>query len=305
MNTDLAHRLSKHPQEVETLLKEPSRWLDLTDEELYYFVFGSIALYGVTNDEARIPALQDLYEFYQTRIDVGGRLELMASVDEVVGSGKCSATAFFPFLFHDETEAVVATATMDFASRTPQEDGDPMTGPKMLLQYFVEGRARRRQGIFAGLTLLGDRRVYELLESYRDDLTDDELRDVTMAFHGVAHAAAIEFYLDWLEQTDDEGSPTRFAHLCAALARIGRDALPRPGQTEPIVVDVERAFPVTDEKQPVRYVREYLLREYADIIAPRLRALARAEHGERLVPRVMELWGIVDDSDHGGRRVGN
>src|SRR5262249_8682560 len=176
----------------------------------------------------------------------------------------------------------------------PRKNDDPLTGPKLLLEYYRKGWSRDPVALFAGLVQLGDRRVFRLLEPFRSSLRDAGIRKLAELYSGFAHVAAVEFYLDWIEQTDAELEPTRFAYLCRAPDVICERAITLPGQAEPEVTEVERVLPspLGGEGPDVNFVKRYKLTDYARLIAPRLRAMADKEHGEKLIPRVMETWGL-------------
>lgn len=291
---ELGQRLAKDPDEVHTLLSDKDRWPTLAREELRVFVFAAIFWYGVKNDESWVPALTQLYSHYQSRFHVNDRLRLLQGVEPFVQDRGCSINALLPFLFEDASHTVIASAALQFAIYHPLREGDPLTGPKFLMEYFRKGWSKEPAAIFGGLLQLGDRRVLRLLEAHREELTDDQIAAVARLYSRLPHVAAVEFFLDWMEQTDDERQPTRFAHLCAALDRIAEDALTPKGETEPLVSEVERVFPVPPEEgaEAIRFLRRYKISEYARMIEPRLRALAAKEHGERLIPLVMKTWGL-------------
>jgi hypothetical protein len=209
--SDLARQLAKDPRAVNSLLGDSEKWPSLSQPELRQLVFEAIAMYGVRNDESLIPSLIDLYSHWQSRTNVSERLDILQDVEPFVRSSECSTNVLLPFLLEDKSPIVVASATIAFASYQPLSEGDPMTGPRMLLDYFQKGWSRCRAAIFAGLVQLGDRRVLRLLEAHRGELSIDELQILPKTFTGVAQVPVVEFYLDWIEHIDDVAEPERFA----------------------------------------------------------------------------------------------
>jgi hypothetical protein len=94
----------------------------------------------------------------------------------------------------------------------------------------------------------------------------------------------IDFYLDWLEDADEES----FGGVAGTLGRMALSpAVPK-------VLDVERKFPANapDGRPPVKIINEWTIEEYGRIIEPRLRDLARRESEPRVMPAVLEAWGL-------------
>ena len=92
--------------------------------------------------------------------------------------------------------------------------------------------------------------------------------------------------VDWLDEVVERED--EFASVAGALARLAIQAQPR------VVLDVRRKFPASDaaDGAAVKVLQKWKIREYGQIIAPRLRALAKREREPKLTPLVMEAWGI-------------
>jgi hypothetical protein len=103
------------------------------------------------------------------------------------------------------------------------------------------------------------------------------------------YASTIEFLLDWLEKTNDERD---YGSIAAALVLL----TVRPKRS-PYVLDIERKFPAYGEEEgpPVRVLHQWTIEEYGKIIVSRLKAIAAAETGEKVMPKVLEAWGIEPD----------
>src|SRR5262245_11418648 len=74
-----------------------------------------------------------------------------------------------------------------------------MTNVRGIIDLIKDGHLAKPGAAFGGLLNLGDRRVVRLLLPLRDELERKAVNDVAKANSGVIHAAAVEFYLDWLE----------------------------------------------------------------------------------------------------------
>lgn len=171
-----------------------------------------------------------------------------------------------------------------------------MTGPRTLREMAGNPRIsdETRAGILAGLLVLGDRRTlpylrgcWRLLPPLPPDraaaLTDPRMR-LTNATTGVVHASHIEFFLDWLEDADE----SEFGAIAGALVRLAR------ASSYPKVVDIQRRFPATpdDENPVITTLAEWTFNEYGQLIAPRLLDLGRRENEPKVLPVLLEAWGI-------------
>ena len=108
---------------------------------------------------------------------------------------------------------------------------------------------------------------------------------------GFVSAATIEFYVDWMEerlQVSDErifGALAAGMHNQISAARV------------PAVLTGQRAIPpgVLPEDVEERMEAWVPLASYAAQITPRLRALEAAETHPKLMPEILEAWGLAAD----------
>jgi hypothetical protein len=178
---------------------------------------------------------------------------------------------------------------MAFAANYPVKGGDPMTGPKAAIWMLRTMNVANRAGVFAGLLLMGDHRVTALLREVEPELSDTELSDVANARTGFVNAGTVEFWLDLLERRAGGFDDARFGAAAAALGRLAETA------DVPIVLDVERSFPpLAGDGEPLTVLQQWPIEEYARLIAPRLLAVAAREAEPRVMPRVLEAWGIEE-----------
>lgn len=98
-------------------------------------------------------------------------------------------------------------------------------------------------------------------------------------------ACQVEFLLDWLEALVETGDDSTFGAVAAGLYTIAQ----RGGPVE----DAERVFPVwsTDDEHSI-YLAEWSIEEFGRRIEPRLRDIAQREHDLKIIPLVMQQWGL-------------
>ncbi len=271
--------------QVEFLSGQPDLWGD-THLEILEKVFMKLALsYGSIVDERLIPRLGSLYEIFQERMTDERRQHLLTDITSYVDKGQGSFFSFYPCLFAERAIHIVATAAIYTAVYMPLDDGDELTGPRELLQFLTfENDEATRTGILSGLLLLGDKRVLPLIRGCWQLLGKEGRRRLALNTSGFVYASQVEFYLDWLDEANEEDFP----HVAAGLAK-----LPRQSRVQK-VLDVERKFPVfaPDSRPVITYLGEWTFEEYGKIIEPRMRELLRREEEPKVLPVVLEAWGL-------------
>jgi hypothetical protein len=155
-----------------------------------------------------------------------------------------------------------------------------------------------RAGLFAGLLLLGDRRVTRLLWDARDELEVGELHRVSYTRSGSLHAAFISFWLGFLENLNGDEADSRFGAAASALHRAPSETPDRK------VIDIRRDFPLQYSVRPIELLKAWTLDDYAAIIAPRLRAIEAREPEPKVMPQVLEAWRIAPVEKAKSRRRG-
>ncbi len=115
-------------------------------------------------------------------------------------------------------------------------------------------------------------------------LSAEERQRLTHAYSGFVYAGIVSFYLDWLEDADEE----TFGLVAAALTNMPLTA------AAPKVLDIERVFPATASAggPSVRILGEWSFKEYGRVLEPRFRDLLRRENEPKVLPQVMAAWGI-------------
>ena len=107
----------------------------------------------------------------------------------------------------------------------PLTDGDPLTGPRLILGLALKATDAARQGaIVTGLATLGDADVLSVVGDAWDTLHDGAKSDVLQRMgHGAPTMATIDFLVSRLERSTKEGDGP-VGHVVASLVRIRRAA---------------------------------------------------------------------------------
>lgn len=275
-------------EEALSLLRTPALWPETGIDQLTDALIILSLHLGVRYTEETFEEIRPFYWHVAGRTTVEQRLEVLAGISEAIGNLEAGLASLLPFLCADEEPAVISTAALNLSSLIPPREGDPLTGPKDVLKFLKEADTESsRAGILQGILLLGDRRVLPLLDRCWEGLAPEGRRILAHAWSGYVYASTIEFLLSWLESATDD---REYGMIAGVLA-----SYPHRSCIVPAVLDVERKFPAYEapEGERVRILARWTFREYGRIIAPRLKALAERETGEKVIPKLMAAWGIV------------
>lgn len=270
-----------------SLLRNPSLWPGTRTRELLGNLSYYSMLLGDSYSDDFLEEIRPYYWYVAERTTVKERLDLLLQLAELAERRVTGLGCLQPFLSADEDPAVISTASLNLAVLIPLVDGDPLTGPREVLR-FTEGADTDATyaGILQGILLLGDRRILPLLDRCWEPLGPEGRRILLHSWSGFVYASTIDFLLSWLESATAESEYGSIAGVLASYP-LRKDAFP-------FVADVERKFPANGPgKGPcVRQLGRWTFEEYGKIIAPRVKAIAAAETGERVIPKVLGAWRI-------------
>jgi hypothetical protein len=253
-------------------------------------LLGEIYLYGVSDDPSVIPFLQRLYNAAVLNTEPETRTRVYDAISEAVIEQGLSPNALLPFVTGEQHGLLASRAVIDFCMAAAQRSGKAEAG-MMEVAGLLRAKVPANTGaVFGGLLCLGDRRAHGGLLSVRDLLEPEEVDQAVRIRTGFLSAATIEFYLDWMEERLQVSDERIFGALAAGMhnqitaARVpavltGQRAIP-PGVLPPDVEEKQEAW--------------VPLSAYAQQIAPRLLALHEAETEPKLMPEVLEAWGVMD-----------
>ena len=256
-------------------------------------VICEIMRYGVMNEEAMVPPLQELYRKYALQLPTERRTTIFNHIKGLVETVDwVSVNALLPFIVEELVASIVSTAVIDLVSLAPMRNGDPMNVPMTVVDLIRAGAITNVGAAFGGLLCLGDSRVCRLLVPLRDTLNKAQVQVAIHCQTDFMHASTADFYLDWLEGLDDDQEGL-FAIVAAGLGRI-----PRHSPSNQVVVGPR---PIPSRGVPLKVWREMKkavpLSEYAKTVASRLYAIERAEAPPKVMPHVIAAWGLKPLSD--------
>ena len=253
-----------------------------------------IVRYGFFNDAGMIAGLSRLYAEHATQLAPDVRMEMFRLIATLVQqTSAVSINAFLPFLVEDPDGSVVSTAAIDYVSIGPLSDGDPMSRVRDVIGMIVGERMKNPGAAFGALLNLGDDRVCRLLVPMRDGLDPETIDEIARTSTGFVYSATVEFYLDWLEGLDGDRQDRTFGTVASGLALLRRRS------RLDLVLSGRRPFPAAAAKAEAWRAQQSAtdINTYAQSIAPRLYMLERTEPPPRVMPVVLQTWGLVPRTD--------
>jgi hypothetical protein len=288
--------------ELDALFSRPDVWDSLDDDTLRQLLVYECFACGLKPDSEATARLMGLARVAAVRLHPAARLQAVSNVARAiervhrqhgVRAGAGATSGLLPFILEDPDPSVVAAASCELALLLPPDGHDPLSGPRHVASLIEQvALDDARAGIIGGLLLLGDPRVWPLLDRTWTRLGDDgrqTLALVIQGFHGL-HALTVRFLLGWLESEAVRPESATFGVVAATMARAGHHA------AEFGIVEVRRTFPVIDapEGRPYEIVHEWPLEEFLPLVSDRLSGLASADSPPELVLAVLRHWGLGD-----------
>ena len=256
-------------------------------------LFGELLRYGLLNDGSMIPDLQQLYRgMLKHGIPLEVRRQIAHHVNGFFETATGpSANVFLPLIVCEPDRGICSTAVLSFVTRAQASDTDPLSEARNVIS-MVQNRVPENVGaVFGGLMYLGDPRICRLLWPLRHQLTDEEVNEASLCFTGYLSSSTTDFQLEWLADLNGRGEDHRFGIVASGLALQRRAA-----QAERVFIG-NRPIPLREGPAggQANVVRSTSLDAYTEEIRPRLLALAREEREPKVLPDVLDLWGIRPD----------
>jgi hypothetical protein len=276
---------------VREAMASPEVWPTLSGAELSRLAELATFIYGRTGEETLEEAIPAFYPYFAHGVPADQRREVYARLATYAREQEVRRDALYPFLLCDDDPDIVAQAAQDLALYHEPAMPDVAEGPERVLGLVLRGGVMNPGAALAGLLMLGDAEVCRRIARLRPILASPELNHTLLQLVTCAsetlHLATVLFYVDWLEEIAGGPVGHAFGHVASGLAILRRSAGTH------VVIDGRRRFPLP--RDGISYLpgmRILTLEEVKRQIEPRLRRLAANEAAPRIMPRVLEAWGI-------------
>jgi hypothetical protein len=283
---------------IDADISDPARWPTLSEDRLCQVIGYSILAYAQFRLEQIIPLVIRMYPYVVERVPPERRFTLLQNITDRFSnadmvpddSNRHHVDALLPFIVYDPDTTIVSTATLDFAvlrGTTAQ----PGIGFEQAFGMFEDGAVENQPAILIGLIALGDRRFSDRILGLLKTAPPELAQAVSQFNYSFVFAATVDLVCDWLRALllaspqQDPGAST-FGHVAAALHRLGTKA-----ETTG-VRDVSRCFPPMSPSASAIEHGRWTRAAYARLLGPQLQALAEEEREPRILPDVMDAWGL-------------
>lgn len=287
----LAHELWETDRDIAKRLIDPraheksdAQGLTPLEEDLV----GRLVRYGQTDDERMVEEILPVYQRALVELTTEQRSNMLLWLIEQVEGRRLSGNALMPFLFNDTDWHVISTASLHMAALWPQSDDDPLIGVREIAgwarRFARQGDEERATALFAGLALLGDRRILDCIGPCWRVLSPEMRGRLAKGVAGRSYAGLIDWLLTWLEEC--EGA--EFGAVAGTLSRV-------PSVTTPAeVIEVRRALPVWSvaPDQVITVLQRWSFEAYGQQIRKRLLQVAADEVAPRVMHDVLKCWKI-------------
>lgn len=277
---------------VDRYLSRPTSWTELSDEEFLHLCVGAAIRYGTTLDGGLISVLFPMFIRLCDDYERDSRLEVLHQLTLLLDKRELHAMALLPLVICDVDRQIVSTATLDLLaySEVHQSSGLPY-GLVELLELARLKVPRSLGYVLGGLVAYGDSSLRLSMDTIALHCDNQEIAQAARCWSGFLTHAAIDFWLsicETLQAGSDLGdeAESRLGFAASALVNCVRMT------KSPVVVDIVRRIPATAYDSPIEVRKQWSFRQYANLIKPRLQALADAETGEKIMPVVMREWGL-------------
>jgi hypothetical protein len=251
---------------------------------------GELLRAGFLYDLDMMPELREFYQWVLANgMPAEHRWQVLRHITEATDGLKHPPVyAYLPMMLLDPDRRIAATATIDYVSRGPLSDGDPLAFPKDVIESIKAREPANIGAVFGALLHLGDPRVCKLLWPLKDSLSPEEANEAACCPNGFIYSATVEFMLDWLEEREGNREDRLFGSLASGLI------LQKRVMMHPFVSTGLRPFPVNSvTPEEFRAMQQWIpFDEYAKSVAPRMLALERAEEPPKAMSLVISAWGI-------------
>ncbi len=294
--------------------RSPGRWPTLSDQDLQHMAFLACLTYQCHPE--RTLRMHRMFAEMARRLGVLDRFRLLGTVTAFIEEGRATAEALMPFVFFEESGAIVAAASREYALLHQSPMHNPVEGAERLLNRLdaVQALPSRMAPVMAGLVGLGDLRLAPVLKARMSDFCGPAARgSIAYAEGAFATRLHTEFLLTWLERAACEEDAIAAVHALRSMPTWAMHGK---------VSTVSRVFPSTAAPagEELSVTESQSFAEALVEVRPRLavvallaelrsskQACATVETGKRLhsaIQDALRAWSAVPgtSSQHTGRQ---
>ena len=275
------------PETVLADLRHTAIWGGLDDEGIarlaHHALFFAGRGHAVLN-----PLIAAFYPEYANRVAGARRQEVFARIRGQIHDGLVRPDVLLHFLCHDPDLGIVSPAARDVACLGLVEEPDGARGADWVLKLVVTGSVVNSGAALGGLLALGHEAVNAKLAVLRAGLAlpwaDRALGQMASCTTGSVFAATVNFWLEWMEAlAADLPEAARVLDWTARALLAQREAM-----VEQTVL--QGRPPARERPNGDHGAGEVSVAEFAESVAPRLRALVAAAGQSQPFQAALAAW---------------
>ena len=268
-------------------IENPNRWFCCDQDELRRLTSAAVlSNNGETGTRLQVITVP-IYLAYCESVSVEERREFIDEVWRHVVRGETNMWALWDIACLEDNPALVSAATHAFACVRLDLEDTPEATAEELGDVVEAVTDETLVGVFHGMMILGIEEFLNYLRPARQELTDDEVFMVCEIPLKDPTTGTILFLLEWLEEAQLARDHGKFKAIANALTPGGSQEESDPyAENESEVATNPDILIAGTQNSPIAPS------DFARQIEPRLRAIAERETGPRLMPSVIEAWGL-------------
>ncbi len=195
--------------------------------------------------------------------------------------------SLFLIVLVEEEPALIAASAARYAAFVMMFD-DIAWDEIGRLYYCAEYESELcRAATFLGLMAVGNSEILDELRDLRSELSDDEVEVICGVTLVDPNLATVVFMLEWMDEAQRQNDHTRFAQLASAVERSG-------AASECDLLSPATSLNAGDLRLRICYHHQFSITrdQLGRQIRERLETLAEREAGIRIIPPVLEAWGL-------------
>lgn len=254
-------------------------------------LFEALVHYGMAPGQVQNDNLKAIYASAIRTTDRNERLALWPRLIDLLAEQAINPSPLLAMAICDPDPQIAGSCALDFVCFSPMsEAGRPQGILEFTALFPTAGAISNPGAVFGGLLALGDENLTGFYQETTLFLSDEDLQAASHSCRsGRIFHTVIDYWLWILENNIEDAAPatsSTVGYAAAAIVGLLQSA------SEEQVMLATREYPCTRDVRPLICRQVWTISDYADLIAPRLRAIAQREPPPCIMPDVLQAWNV-------------